>query len=206
MAKKLVLKALAASLASRKDLVARLRQEWRALGRLNHPNIINVTDAGATPAGVPFYVMEHVGGKTLADVMRGRRLSVRRSVKLVVQVLDGLAAAHAIGIVHRDVKPPNLLVAADGAVKLLDFGVAKIVDSHAEVITARGVTVGTPRYMSPEQARGEKVDGRAGPLCRRSDTFRNVGGARALRSRERCQRVVARPPELGASALARAVP
>ena len=162
LGKRFVLKALFRELAGRKDLVGRLRNEWRALGRLDHPNIINVTDAGVSDSGVHFYVMERVEGETLGDRLRRlQRLPPRQALNIAKQVLDGLGAAHDIGIVHRDIKPPNIYLLAGGSVKLLDFGIAKLLDSNVEVITARGMAIGTPRYMSPEQARGESVDGRA---------------------------------------------
>ena len=161
LGKEFVLKALFRELAGRKDLVARLRQEWRSLARLNHPNIVNVTDAGTSDNGAPFYVMERVAGETLGQLLeREHALSVPRAIGIAAAVLDGLSAAHEIGIVHRDVKPPNIFVVAGGGVRLLDFGVAKLADQSAEVITARGVAIGTPRYMSPEQARGQAVDAR----------------------------------------------
>jgi serine/threonine protein kinase len=161
LGKRFVLKALLRDLASRRDLVARLRTEWRALGQLNHPNIVDVTDAGVTENGVPFFVMERLEGETLGQRLRRvRRVPVGEALSIGAAVLDGLSAAHAIGIVHRDVKPPNVFLRADGGVKLLDFGVAKIA-SQTESITVRGVAIGTPKYMSPEQARGDSVDGRA---------------------------------------------
>ena len=161
LGKEFVLKALFRELAGRKDLVARLRQEWRSLARLNHPNIVNVTDAGTSDNGAPFYVMERVAGETLGQLLeREHALSVPRAIGIAAAVLDGLSAAHEIGIVHRDVKPPNIFVVVGGGVRLLDFGVAKLADQSAEVITARGVAIGTPRYMSPEQARGQAVDAR----------------------------------------------
>jgi serine/threonine protein kinase len=161
LGKRFVLKALLRELARREDLVQRLRNEWRALGRLEHPNIVTVTDAGTTSTGVPFYVMERLDGETLAQRMRRvRRFSIEDALRITAAILDGLSAAHEIGIVHRDVKPPNVILSAGDHPKVLDFGVAKIVDDPG-VVTARGVAVGTPRYMSPEQARGERVDGRA---------------------------------------------
>jgi serine/threonine-protein kinase len=162
LGKRFVLKALLRELARREDLVARLRNEWRALARLQHANIVTVTDAGTSATGVPFYVMERLDGDTLAALLkRQRRLHVLEAVAISAQVLDALSAAHDIGIIHRDVKPANIfVVGGSGAVKLLDFGVAKIADATS-VVTARGIAVGTPRYMSPEQARGERVDGRS---------------------------------------------
>ena len=162
LGKPFVLKALFRELAGRKDLVARLRQEWRALARLNHANIVNVTDAGQSDNGVPFYVMERVEGETLSDLLkREHALGIPRAIGIAAAVLEGLSAAHEIGIVHRDVKPPNIFVVTGGGVKILDFGIAKLADQSAEVITARGVAIGTPRYMSPEQAKGQTVDARA---------------------------------------------
>lgn len=161
LGKHFVLKALLAELAEREDLVQRLRNEWRALGRLEHPNIVTVTDAGNTASGVPFFVMELLEGETLAERLhRVGRLSVTTAVNIAAAILDGVAAAHAIGIVHRDIKPPNVMLIEGDTPKLLDFGIAKIADDP-RVVTLRGVSVGTPRYMSPEQARGESVDCRA---------------------------------------------
>jgi eukaryotic-like serine/threonine-protein kinase len=161
LGRRFVLKALLRELARRQDLVQRLRNEWRALGRLEHPNIVSVTDAGTTPNGVPYYVMERLEGETLASRLRRvRRLRVPEALAIAAGVLEGLSAAHEIGVIHRDVKPPNIFLLHGDRPKVLDFGVAKIADA-ANVITARGVAVGTPRYMSPEQARGHKVDGRS---------------------------------------------
>jgi len=161
LGKRFVLKALLSDLAMREDLVTRLRNEQRALGRLEHPNIVTVTDAGATSGNVPFFVMERLEGETLAQrLKRVRRLSPLEALRIANGVLEGLAAAHEIGVVHRDIKPPNIFLSAGNRPKILDFGVAKIADAGG-AITARGVAVGTPRYMSPEQASGERVDGRS---------------------------------------------
>ncbi|HYQ40475.1 MAG TPA: protein kinase [Polyangiaceae bacterium] len=161
LGKRFVLKALLRELSRRDDLVHRLRNEWRALARLQHESIVNVTDAGTSGNGVPFYVMERLDGDTLAEVLRQkRRLHVLDAVNVAASVLEALSAAHDIGIIHRDVKPANVFIVSGGGVKLLDFGIAKIADA-TEVVTARGLAVGTPRYMSPEQARGERVDGRS---------------------------------------------
>jgi eukaryotic-like serine/threonine-protein kinase len=143
------------------ELVKRLREEWKALGRIDHPNIVSVTDAGATKAGVPFYVMERLQGEDLQGrLRRERRLSLRDTVRIGCEVLDALDAAHQIGVVHRDVKPSNVFLPRQGPSKLLDFGVAKLMDSEV-ALTRRGAAVGTPRYMSPEQACGEQVDSRS---------------------------------------------
>lgn len=156
--KRFVLKALRRTLTTRDDLVRRLRTEWRALGRLEHRNIVSVTDAGVTATGAPFYVMERLQGETLsARLRRERRLPIPDALNIAIQVLEGLSAAHRIQVVHRDVKPPNVFLVNDGGVKLLDFGIAKITEPGASQITGRGVTLGTPRYMAPEQASGDPV-------------------------------------------------
>jgi eukaryotic-like serine/threonine-protein kinase len=161
LGKRFVLKALQRELARREDLVARLRNEWRALARLEHPNIVNVTDAGTSDNGVPFYVMERLEGETLSALLhRQRRLLPQQALAIAAGILSGLHAAHQIGVVHRDVKPPNIFLTAPTSVKVLDFGIAKIKDAK-DVITARGLAVGTPRYMSPEQAQGTAVDARS---------------------------------------------
>ncbi len=161
LGKRFVLKALLSDLSQRADLVARLRNEQRALGRLEHPNIINVTDAGVTAANIPYFVMERLDGETLgARLRRSGYLPIGEALAVAAGVLDGLSAAHEIGVVHRDVKPPNIFLAQGKYPKILDFGVAKMMDIGG-AITARGVAVGTPRYMSPEQASGETLDGRS---------------------------------------------
>jgi len=161
LGKRFVLKMLLRELALREDLVARLRNEQRALGRLEHPSIVTVTDAGITTTNVPYFVMERLDGETLgARLKRSGYLPLKNTIEIAAAVLDGLAAAHEIGVVHRDIKPQNIFLASGLRPKILDFGVAKIADTGG-AITARGVAVGTPRYMSPEQASGERVDGRS---------------------------------------------
>lgn len=177
LGKRFVLKALLRELARREDLVQRLRNEWRALGRLEHPNIVTVTDAGTSSNGVPFYVMERLQGETLSERMRRvGRLGIAEATAITASILDGLSAAHAIGIVHRDIKPSNVILMAGDHPKILDFGVAKIA-GESGVVTARGAAIGTPRYMSPEQARGERVDGRTDLYASGLLLFEMVTGA-----------------------------
>lgn len=162
LGKLFVLKALHVHLSARHDLVARMRNEWRALAKLNHPNIVQVTDAGMTASNLPFYVMEYLEGATVGQlVMEDGRLPLRMACGIISDVLAGLGAAHGTGAVHRDIKPQNIFVEASGRTKLLDFGIAKLRDQVAKVVTAGGVSIGTPRFMAPEQAEGTKVDGRA---------------------------------------------
>lgn len=160
LGKRFVLKALLREFISRPDLVQRLRNEWRALGKLEHPNIVSVTDAGVAENRVPYYVMERLVGETLAHRIRDwGRMPPEEALEIAAGVLDGLSAAHAIGVVHRDVKPPNIFLTSS-CPKVLDFGIAKLLDGTAP-ITSRGVAIGTPRYISPEQASGDSVDARA---------------------------------------------
>lgn len=162
LGKRFVLKILHHHLAARSDLVARMRNEWRALAKLNHPNIVQVTDAGQLPNGLPFYVMEKLEGCNLGQLIgKEGRLRPERAGVLIAHVLDGLDAAHSTGAVHRDVKPQNIFIVGGERAKLLDFGIAKLRDRAARVVTAGGVSIGTPRYMAPEQAEGRAVDGRA---------------------------------------------
>lgn len=162
LGKRFVLKALLDQFCQRQDLVQRLRNEWRSLGRLEHPHIVSVSDAGVAGNGAPYYVMERLYGESLAGALgRLGRFSLEDSLRIAAEVLEGLGAAHEIGIVHRDVKPPNIFVTQSGVAKLLDFGIAKLTDGASVELTGRGIAIGTPRYMSPEQAAGERVDGRA---------------------------------------------
>lgn len=156
-----VIKVLHQDLVEQDDPVRRLRCEWRLLARLDHPNIVSVIDAGMTREKVPFFVMERLEGETLLSrINREPRWPVSDAVCLAMELLDALVAAHSIGIVHRDIKPSNIFLAHKGGVKLIDFGIAKMFGTNATV-TARGVTLGTPRYMAPEQACGKVADFRS---------------------------------------------
>lgn len=142
----------------------RLQREARLLAELRHDAIVQVFDFGQTEAGAPYLVLELLRGETLAACLhRERRLPLERAVELVCRVLDGLEAAHGAGVVHRDVKPDNvILVPGEGDAprpKLVDFGIALGLEGH-ERLTVAGSLVGTPEYMSPEQLRGEKADPR----------------------------------------------
>jgi eukaryotic-like serine/threonine-protein kinase len=131
----------------------RFRQEARAAGSLNHPNIVSVYDYGHDPAGT-YIVMELIDGEDLASVVRRTgALPPRQAARLAYDVASALAAAHARGIVHRDIKPGNVLVSRDGRIKVTDFGIARAV-ADAQ-LTTPGLTLGSVHYFSPEQARGE---------------------------------------------------
>ena len=138
----------------REEYVVRFRREARAAGRCLHPNIVTVYDF-ALHDGNPFLVMEFVDGATLADAMRHTpRFDPADAVFVTLQVLAALTAAHATGVVHRDIKPANVMLVGGTLVKVTDFGISRI-DS---AITHSGAVVGTPSYMSPEQARGGAID------------------------------------------------
>ena len=136
----------------------RFRQEARAAGGLSHPSIITIYDVGRE-GDVAFIAMELVEGRELRDLIRDGALSPSQSVEIAALVADALAFAHERGIVHRDVKPGNIMVLADGRVKIMDFGIARL--REPTVKTQTGVLLGSPQYMSPEQVSGQALDGRA---------------------------------------------
>jgi len=140
------------------ELRARFSREARAAARLSHPNIITIFDIGED-GGRPFIAMEYVEGESLADMIRRQALLTLDQILGYMQALcDGLAHAHRAGIVHRDVKPANVLVGLDGTVKIVDFGIARRGDSQ---LTRNGVLLGTLNYMAPEQVQGRGVDARS---------------------------------------------
>ena len=154
----IALKLLMADLESDPQTRARFYREAQAAARLLHPNIITVYDAGEDQ-GRSFIAMQLLQGAPLpAYLRRAEAVPLERKLDLMIQVCEGLAAAHAEGIIHRDLKPNNLYVEDDGLLKILDFGIARFVDSS---MTAAGTMLGTPDYMSPEQARGAQVDARS---------------------------------------------
>ncbi|MBS1794649.1 MAG: protein kinase [Acidobacteria bacterium] len=155
----------------------RFLREARLASTLNHPNIVSIYDYGETPDGMPYLVMEYVRGRNLADLLREKKLPVAEGLDIIKQIARALAEAHEHGIVHRDLKPSNVFVNERGDVKVLDFGLAKVLDaalydsktgsaSNSELLTEtrEGVFIGTPSYSSPEQLLGAGVD-------RRSDIF-----------------------------------
>jgi serine/threonine protein kinase len=137
------------------ESAARAADEARTLAQLSHPALVQVYDAGTDSSDRPWVVMEYVDGQTLADAMRRGPLAVGRIAEIGAAVADALDHVHARGMVHRDVKPANVLLGADGAVKLTDFGIARLVD--AAKVTGKGLMVGTASYLAPEQVAGEHV-------------------------------------------------
>lgn len=138
-------------------LAARFLQEARAAARCLHPNIVTVFDFGSE--GVPYIVMEYVEGMELRTFLKSNnQLSLSESVNITIQVLEALAFAHGKGVVHRDIKPDNIILLQDGTVKVSDFGVARLDTSD---LTGTGFMIGTPSYMSPEGLKGKHVDARS---------------------------------------------
>ncbi len=154
--RKVAIKVLQPSLARDPELVQRFKQEARSAARLNHPNVVQVHDWGSESDDTYYMVMEYVSGKDLRDVLVGRGpLAPARAAEIVACICDALHASHQMGLVHRDVKPENVLIARDGVVKVTDFGIAALAD--AERSQPGGTILGTLRYLSPEQAAGEEA-------------------------------------------------
>lgn len=191
LGREVALKLLPDSLAGGTESVRRFQQEARAASALNHPNILAIYDIGEHDGG-PYIVSELLEGETLREKLSGVPLAVRKALDYALQTLRGLAAAHDKGIVHRDLKPENLFVTRDGRVKILDFGIAKLVprnatrgELHTEaptlmVQTDPGMVVGTVGYMSPEQVRGQKVDTRSDIFSFGAILYEALSGRRAF--------------------------
>lgn len=172
MGRQLVAKVPRAELAENPQIVDRMRVEAQAIGRLKHPNIVSVAGFGTIADGRPYIVTEYLLGRTLtAELAERGRLPLAEALQYSCELLSALIAAHALGIVHRDIKPDNLFVCQkpDGSrsIKVLDFGVARILPDAPEAAprplsdaTATGMLVGTPRFLSPEAAMGVRVDHR----------------------------------------------
>jgi len=167
--RKVAIKILGEDADSDSERLARFSQEAKAASALNHPNILTIFDI-AVEEGLDYIVSEYVEGETLRKMLKAGRLPLDKAVDIAIQTASALSAAHAAGIVHRDIKPANIMIRGDGIVKVLDFGVAKLLGtgpggSEAQTLgrigTEPGVMIGTPRYMSPEQARGKPVDQRS---------------------------------------------
>jgi serine/threonine-protein kinase len=164
MRKDVALKVLRPDLSTLPDIAERFRREAEIAASLEDENIVRVTDFGRTPEGWLFLAMELLAGESLFErLRRSGPMMPQEAVRILVQVCRGLEAAHARGVVHRDLKPENIFLTARpaGGVKLLDFGIAKLTDPQIASDTQAGVVVGTPEYLSPEQATGSAVDARA---------------------------------------------
>jgi serine/threonine protein kinase len=151
-------KVLSENLAASSEFMERFRREARTAANLRHPNVITVHDFGEDERGVPYLVLEYIGGPTLADLMDGG-LDDQRIPDLLDQIAAGLDYAHARGVIHRDIKPGNVLMTEDGRAVLADFGLAWLLEGAH--LTLTGGVIGTPEYMSPEQAAGNPIDHRS---------------------------------------------
>src|SRR6184192_1329588 len=161
-----VIKVLPPELTVKEANLKRFEREARLASSLDHPNICTIFDLNDI-GGVHFIAMQFVDGKNVRQLVSGRPLDLRSALSITVQVADALAAAHERGIIHRDIKAGNVMVTPSGQVKILDFGLAKLMDSehlggiHHTDLTEVGIPYGTATYAAPEQARGERVDARA---------------------------------------------
>lgn len=168
------IKLLRADVARDSHLQARFRREAQAVAGLNHPAIVAVYDTGEhvtkdqirDSAHLPYIVMEYVHGKTLRDLIRGKKITTDEAIEYTMGVLAALDYSHRSGIVHRDIKPANVMVTEDdngvlGEVKVMDFGIARTISDSAATMTQTQTVMGTAQYLSPEQARGESVDARS---------------------------------------------
>ena len=161
-------KRLRTDLASDATFQARFRREAQSSASLNHPAIVAVYDTGEEPSsdgsGVaqPYIVMEYVAGRTLRDIIReGRKILPERALEITSGVLSALDYSHRAGIIHRDIKPGNVMLTPSGDVKVMDFGIARAISDASSTMTQTAAVVGTAQYLSPEQARGETVDSRS---------------------------------------------
>jgi serine/threonine-protein kinase len=163
--KRAAIKVVRADLCANPLTTERFLQEARVVNQVGHPAIIDIFHLGTLEDGRPYLVMELLQGKTLGQRMVEGRVLPVEAIDILLEVCDGLAAAHASGVVHRDLKPDNIFLAEGAAgieVKLVDWGIAKLMDClpTSGTLTTTGTLVGTPQYMSPEQARGKAIDGR----------------------------------------------
>ncbi len=192
LGRQVAIKVLASASASDPERLRRFEQEARAASALNHPNIISIYDVGRENT-TAYIAMEFVDGRTLRALLESGPLTIKKTLQIAVQIADGLAKAHAAGIVHRDLKPENIMMTRDGLVKILDFGLAKLMqrlDSSPQNMTATvdsqpGAVLGTAGYMSPEQARGDPVDYRADVFSLGCILYEMVTGKQPFR-RDNC--------------------
>ena len=164
------IKLLRSDIAGDPTFQARFRREAQSAAALNHPAVVAVYDSGEEellqPGGasrtVPYIVMEYIEGHTVRELLsEGEAVPITEAVEIVSGVLDALEYSHRVGIVHRDIKPGNIMLTSTGAVKVMDFGIARAIEDSASTVTQTHTVVGTAQYLSPEQARGESVDARS---------------------------------------------
>ncbi|HSV16207.1 MAG TPA: serine/threonine-protein kinase, partial [Tepidisphaeraceae bacterium] len=170
-------KVIATSIDQNAELRERFFREARAAGQLSHKNIITIHDLGEHE-GQPYLAMEYLQGQDLlARMASPQRMSLRRRVEIAIEICEGLDFAHVHGVVHRDIKPANIFITDAGVVKILDFGLARLVTSE---LTRSNMMMGTINYMSPEQIRGEKIDHRADVFSTAVVLYELLSGRRAF--------------------------
>jgi predicted ATPase len=196
------IKLLPAEFSTNTERLLRFEQEAKSASALNHPNIVTIYELGRDGAS-HYMAMELVAGKTLRELMKSGLLPMRQVLDVATQVAEGLTKAHEAGITHRDLKPENLMVTEDGLVKILDFGLAKLVDpsscsdthtgfiNNTTSLTSSGVVVGTINYMSPEQAEGTRTDFRADQFALGLVLYELVTGRRPFLRRTAVETLVA---------------
>ena len=200
------IKVLPQSVATDPDTLARFEREAKAVAALSHPNILSIFDFGVA-AGISYAVMELLEGETLRGKLDAGPITQKQAVDYALQVARGLSAAHGKGIVHRDLKPENLFVSRDGHLKILDFGLAKRVETVAEMSaptrsghTEPGTIMGTAGYMSPEQVKGLPVDHRSDIFSFGTILYELLSGKRAFKRETNAETMAAimrdEPPEL----------
>ena len=170
LSRTVAIKVLRADLAQDPMFLARFRREAQSAAALNHPSIVSVYDTGeehltsdtGRPLSLPYIVMEYVKGRTVASLLSdGNPVPIGEAVEITIGVLNALEYSHHEGIIHRDIKPGNVMLTPDGKVKVMDFGIARAIADSAATMTQTNSVVGTAQYLSPEQARGEVVDARS---------------------------------------------
>jgi eukaryotic-like serine/threonine-protein kinase len=212
LGREVAIKILPTSFSADPDRLQRFAQEARAAAALNHPNILAIYDIGDSD-GAPYVVSELLEGETLRERLRTGPLSNRKAIDYALQIARGLSAAHDKGIVHRDLKPENLFITNDGRVKILDFGLAKLIRPEegavsgeaptVQVATDAGVVMGTVGYMSPEQVRGKTADHRSDLFALGAILYEMLSGKRAFHGETPADTMSAilkeDPPELSAT-------
>ncbi|MDQ1529196.1 MAG: eukaryotic-like serine/threonine-protein kinase, partial [Actinomycetota bacterium] len=168
LGRRVAIKLLKPSLANDPAFRTRFRREAQDAAKMAHPTIVRIFDAGeetvTDPSGneaqIPFIVMEYVDGRLLKDILAEGPIEPAEAVRIVGQVLTALEYSHRAGVIHRDIKPGNIMIANNGQVKVMDFGIARAISESSATIAETSAIVGTAQYFSPEQARGESVDAR----------------------------------------------
>ena len=211
LGRRVAIKLLKPALASDPAFRTRFRREAQDAAKMAHPTIVRIFDAGEEtvidPSGneaqIPFIVMEYVDGRLLKDIIAEGPLPEHEAVRIASQMLTALEYSHRAGVVHRDIKPGNIMIASNGQVKVMDFGIARAVAESSATITETSAIVGTAQYFSPEQARGESVDARTDLYSTARRAVRDAHRPAAVPRREPGRRrLPARQPDSRAAELA----